>query len=364
MAVVGAGAGVVLRDLGIDRFALLERDEVGASFRRWPGEMRFITPSFPSNSFGARDLNAVTLDTSPAFALNREHPTGDEYAEYLEAVVEFRDVPARTGIDVRDVVPDGDGFALETSAGTIRSRFVIWAAGQFRYPRRSPFPGAAACVHNVDVDSWRAYADACDDERAVVIGGAESGIDAALALSERGLRVAVIDETGPWRLRSPDPSEVLSPYTAERLNRALDDGAAIDLVAGKRATRVERTGEGYAVHTDDDGRFVTGNRPVLATGFEGSVGLVERLFEIEGGYPALTDRDESTETRGLFLVGPHVRHDGQQFCFIYKFRQRFAVVADAIAERLGVDRSPLSEYREKGMFLDDLSCCDPELCDC
>ncbi|WP_129115245.1 NAD(P)/FAD-dependent oxidoreductase [Halegenticoccus tardaugens] len=370
VAVVGAGpagvgVGVVLRDLGIERFALLERDDVGASFRRWPDEMRLLTPSFPSNTFGARDLNAVTLDTSPAFALNREHPSGDEYAEYLEAVVEFHDVPVRAGIDVREVAPDDGGFALETSAGTIESEFVVWAAGQFQYPNRDPFPGADACVHNATVGSWRSYADGCDGDRAVVVGGAESGIDAALALSERGLRVAVIDETGPWRIRSPDPSEVLSPYTAERLEAALEDGAEIDLVADERVTRAERTDDGgYAVLTDGDRRFVTDNRPVLATGFDGSVGLVEDLFELDEGHPALTDRDESTETPGLFLVGPTVRHDGQQFCFVYKFRQRFAAVADEIARRLGVDREPLDAYREKDMFLEDLSCCDPELCDC
>ena len=47
--VVGAGAagvgmGVVLQDLGVTNFTLLERHEVGASFRRWPQEMRFISP--------------------------------------------------------------------------------------------------------------------------------------------------------------------------------------------------------------------------------------------------------------------------------------------------------------------------------
>ncbi len=80
VAIVGAGAagvgvGAVLTDLGLDSYAILERDEVGASLQQWPEEMRLITPSFPSNSFGCRDLNAVTTDTSPALALDREHPT-------------------------------------------------------------------------------------------------------------------------------------------------------------------------------------------------------------------------------------------------------------------------------------------------
>ena len=76
VVVVGAGAAGIgcavslTRAFGLDpaRVRLLERsDAVGASFRAWPEEMRFISPSFNqqgwTNSF---DLNAVAQDTSPA----------------------------------------------------------------------------------------------------------------------------------------------------------------------------------------------------------------------------------------------------------------------------------------------------------
>ena len=53
------------------------------------------------------------------------------------------------------------------------------------------------------------------------------------------------------------------------------------------------------------------------------------------GAPLLNKLDESTTTPGLFLVGPAVRHGDLSFCFVYKFRQRFGIVADAIAKGLG-----------------------------
>ncbi|UZQ54055.1 hypothetical protein OOK60_16425 [Trichothermofontia sichuanensis B231] len=59
-----------------------------------------------------------------------------------------------------------------------------------------------------------------------------------------------------------------------------------------------------------------------------------------------------------------MRHGKVIFCFIYKFRQRFAVVANAIARRLGIDCPPLDSYRQAGMFLDDLSWCDNECLCC
>jgi cation diffusion facilitator CzcD-associated flavoprotein CzcO len=369
VAIVGAGAagvgvGAVLADLGLDSYAILERDEVGASFQQWPEEMRLITPSFPSNSFGCRDLNAVTTDTSPAFALDREHPTGGEYAEYLQGVVEFHDLPVRTGVDVESVKRYDDGFVLQTSTGVIQSQFLIWAAGQFGQPNDDPFPGANHCVHNSRVESWSAFADKCVEDLIVVVGGYESGIDAALALADRGQEVLVVDEEGPWQFRGPDPSEVLSPYTSQRLQEALEHDAPIALEDGIRVERVDLEAETFDVIGTDGALFTTRNRPVLATGFESGLGLVDEHFEFENGQPRLTDQDESTITPGLFLAGPQVAHNGQQFCFIYKFRQRFAVVADEIATRLDVDRTPLNEYREKSMFLEDLSCCESDMCDC
>merc|ERR1719258_680445 len=61
------------------------------------------------------------------------------------------------------------------------------------------------------------------------------------------------------------------------------------------------------------------------------------------GSPLLTLQDESTKTPGLFLVGPAVRHGELSFCFVYKFRQRFGVVADAIARGLGRDTTKAVE---------------------
>lgn len=80
------------------------------------------------------------------------------------------------------------------------------------------------------------------------------------------------------------------------------------------------------------------------------------------GAPLLTPEDESTVTPGLFLVGPSVVHGTSNgplsFCFVYKFRQRFGVVADAIARGLGRETdAAVGACRDMNMFLDDFECC-------
>jgi len=231
----GVGVGVALSHLDLD-VQILERDDIGASFRSWPAEMRFLTPSFPANALGIPDLNAIVPNTSPGFVLDCQQPSGEQYAEYLCSVADHYELQ------------------IETTAGTRTSDFLIWAGGQFGTPWTELFPGSELAVHNSTVDSWEAHTTEHSDEF-LIVGGFESGIE-------------------------------------------------------------------------------------------------------------LTDEDESTETPGLFLSGPDVQHDGQLFCFIYKFRVRFPVIAQAIGERLDVETDGHEAYEDANMFLEDLSCCEPVDCDC
>ena len=366
IVIVGAGAaglglGVTLRDLGIENFAILDRGAVGASFLRWPRQTRFITPSFTSNQFGLLDLNSVSLHTSPAYSIGVEHPTGVEYADYLQGVAKHFELPVETGIEVFSVARRAQHrrFRVETSRGDIRARFVVWAGGEMQYPRTGGFPGAELCLHYAEVASWD---DLAGGER-YIIGGAESGVDAAVALAAAGRRAVVFDREEPWERRGSDPSQLLSPFTRERLNSAVDSGR-VTLRGGCAVAGVRRNGNGYRLALDDGDIVDCAEQPILASGFVGSASVVRSLFDWEDeDFPLLTENDESTLTPGLFLVGPQVRQGDLVFCFIYKFRQRFAVVANQIARRLRVSTKPLELYRRDGMYLDDLSCCG-DACAC
>jgi len=364
VVVVGAGAagvgiGVTLMHAGIENFLIIDRHEVGASFARWPTEMRFITPSFPTNSVGMLDINAIAIGTSPAFSLQSEHPSGRQYAAFLQGIAKFFELPVRVGTEVHEVVRRHRGYLIKTNEGKLHARFVIWAGGEFQYPQDRPFPGSEHCVHNARVDSWKTM----PGEDCLVIGGYESGIDSAVHLAKAGKRVTVLDrsEVAPWNREASDPSVNLSTYTIERL-RQKEVADRVKLVSGVDVYEVEKASSGYQVLCVSGETFTSTSPPILATGFRGSVSLVSSLFEPreEDGFPLLTQDDESTISPDLFLVGPMVRHDQHVFCFIYKFRQRFAVVAKAIADRLGLPAEQLETYRQWGMYLDDLSCCGEE----
>ncbi len=112
VVVVGAGAagvgvGVALSDAGVNDLLILDRHGVGASFDRWPEQMRFITPSFATNSIGMLDINSIVIGGSPSYAIGVEHPTGKQYSELLRVVARYFYLPIR---------PDTEGNRSQTPA--------------------------------------------------------------------------------------------------------------------------------------------------------------------------------------------------------------------------------------------------------
>ena len=368
VAIVGAGAAglgcaVALKEFGVeDDIVILDRHQVGASFRRWPQEMRFITPSFTSNAFGLLDLNAIVPGTSPAYTLDREHPSGIAYANYLDRVVQHYELQVKPGIDVCSVAVEDNGtFTLTTTGRPVRARHVIWAAGEFQYPNRNSFVGAESCCHSSEVRTWQDL----EGDHFTVIGGYESAADAAVSLVQLEKNVTVLARYATWNSEYPDPSISLSPFSRERLEWA-DSTGSVNLVDGVEITTVLVDDDTWVVQASDGREWVSETRPILATGFKGSLSHLDGLIEYdEDGVPVVTEEaDESTLVPGLFISGPILEHRGVNFCFIYKFRQRFAIVADAIAQRLGKDTTEaVAARRAAGMYLDDLSCC-AESCAC
>jgi len=426
--IVGAGAAgvgcalMLTRTFGLEtsRVLLIERGEgVGDTFRRWPAEMRFISPSFNQQGWtSCFDLNSVAYGTSPAFSLHAEHPSGDEYADYLNALTRSAKLRVRTMTEVVSVQAEGAKcFSVgvrdtpfvtnhkqkKCATEKLTTRYVVWAAGEFQYPRaEGSLAGAELCTHNSRVRSWARLSG--DDF--VVIGGYESGADAVINLAKAGKRSTMLASTATWDVCTPDPSTELAPYTAARLRDVTAAGfspcpklrvlrveradaggfnviaawkAAEDLpppgplrrplarhakAADSTSTPAGAEGSELVVHTPEP--------PVLCTGFEGSVAsIASHLFNLAepsdedkgclAGAPLLTLDDESTKVPGVFLVGPTVRHGELSFCFIYKFRQRFGIVADAICRGLGHDTKAAVEVcRLTNMYLDDFKCCKTE----
>ncbi len=366
--VVGAGPAGIGMALALGKvpgleFGVLESDRVGESLRRWPAQTRLITPSFHSNPFGLADLNAVDEASSPAIFAGAEHLSGEQYANYLTFVAEACELPIACGCKVLEVTPEPEGgFHLVTERGELHTRFLVWATGEYLFPDLSPFPGGHWCQHYARIEDWSRL----EPGHYTVIGGYESGVDAAVNLIRSGHRVRLLARRPTWDLPDVyDPSQALSPYTRERL-RDVESGGRLEIVLGADVTEVIRTDDNrFRVHGADGRHWDSELPPILGTGFlkGGGARQIASLWDWnEEGNIALTDVDESTRTPGLFLVGPQVRHDQLIYCFIYKFRQRFALIARQIALRLEMDTTFLEGSGGAWGPFGNSECC--EGCEC
>ncbi|MBO2536707.1 NAD(P)/FAD-dependent oxidoreductase [Rummeliibacillus suwonensis] len=358
----GIGLGVLFKKLGIVNFSILEKDIVGSSFYQWPKEMRLITPSFTGQGFGALDLNAIAPNTSPAYTFNKEHLSGEEYGDYLQLLAGYFELPIIEQTKVIRVKKEQDVFKLETNHGLIETRTLIWATGEFQFPNDRPFPGAEFARHNGQIKSWKKIRA----EHATVIGGYESGVDAAYHLTSLGKKVTLISPTFLFpNEQDADPSLSLSPFTQERLRLALRT-KLLRIIENTSVQSIKKLGTSFQFSLSDGSTFEAKTKPILATGFISGAKQINSLFEWqENGKPLLTENDESTLIQNLFLIGPNVQHHQAVFCFIYKFRQRFAVVAQTIVDRFHLphDSNVFTEYRANQMYLEDLSCCEVN-CEC
>lgn len=365
--IIGAGAagigfGVALKELGLSSYLILEKDQIGQSFRNWPLETRFITPSFTSNGFGLPDLNAVSPDTSPAYTFGQERLSGADYADYLKLITETYHLPVRENQTVLRITQVGKYYHVQTPTTTYQATYLIFALGEFQFPQRPEIIGAELAVHYGEIKTWSAVANS----RGTIIGGNESAIDAAINLASLGKSVTIYTNTSSLTENIADPSRSLSPYTRQRYLDALANQALIKIISGKQLTKLTRTGANYQLLFIDQTTVTVPDPPILCTGFQnGLQSLASHLFDFQEQVAQLSNVDESLQAKNCFQIGPYVRHQDAIFCYIYKFRQRFAVIISEIARRQGleINQEKLVGYRKNAMYLDDFRTCQVD-CPC
>ncbi|REI21970.1 pyridine nucleotide-disulfide oxidoreductase [Staphylococcus felis] len=363
IVIIGAGAAgigmaVTLKTLNVEDVLVIERGTIGHSFKQWPQTTRTITPSFTSNGFGMPDMNAISMDTSPAFTFNTEHLSGETYAEYLEVVAKHYGLHISTQTEVESVSWVDASYEIKTSQGTVIADYIFVATGDYAFPHRPLEHG----IHYSEITDFSQL----EGDAFVIIGGNESAFDAAIHLAKKGADVSIYTTSTGLKQSGADPSIRLSPYTRQRLAEAVKEGAHIEMNVHYKAIATRRSESGYEILFEDGKVIHTETQPILATGFDVTQNpLVQQLFTVRHNEVLLSDLDESTRYPNVFMIGATVRHESAILCYIYKFRARFAVLAREIIEREGLplDASIIQEFKNNHMYLDDYSCCEVD-CSC
>jgi len=278
-------------------YIVIEKGTIANTIRQYPvGRAMFSTPN-------EVEMHPGTL--KPV----REKPTREEMlTHYIHFVLDL-DLHINTGESVLAI--DGnidEGFNVKTDKNEYTAARVLFAIGAMEHPRRLNVPGEElAKVHHLFVEPY-AYVR----KNALVVGGGNSAAEAALFLSEEGVRTTLAIWREDWENRDPKAGAmkhwVRTPLEAEveagRLNVILYNH--VDEISETEVKLTTETGE--SVTLPNDVVFVL-------VGSDADLSLLKQLgVKTEPGklaeVPLYDPETFETNVRGIYVAGhfTHARH--------------------------------------------------------
>lgn len=219
----GLSASLAARRLGL-RVATLEKEpDVGGTVRHYPRRKLVMTSPFEIPGWGKVRAKEIAKE---------------ELVSLWSDVIGRTGLEVRTGEEVRAVRRQDGGFRVETSAAVHHSRRVVLAIGRRGVPRKLGVPGE----ETGNVYYALAEPEVFRDRRVTVVGGGDSAVEAALALSaEPGTEVRL-----SYRR---DRLSRVKPLNLERFLAAVSEGRIRSLWNSE----VREIGSGSIVLEDADG---------------------------------------------------------------------------------------------------------------
>lgn len=195
----GLSAALTAQARGM-KMAVLEREDVGGTVRHYPRKKLVMTEPLKIPGVGKVGAREVLKE---------------DLIEIWEDAVRKTGLEVETGVKVNGVEPlSGGGFRVLSTTGEHQARRVILAIGRRGVPRKLGIPGENLSNVAYSLKEPEAYRG----DRILVVGGGDSAVEAALALSEQpGNEVRM-------SYRRERFSRI-KPKNRERISRAQDSGA-------------------------------------------------------------------------------------------------------------------------------------------
>lgn len=171
VAIVGAGpaglsASLAAQQHGL-RYITLEQGEIAATIRNYPRQ---------------KFLMAEPIDIPLYGSLYVADGSKEALLSVWETIIANTGVQIRTQEKVERVQRNSAGFHVTTAKGDYRARHVVLALGKRGTPRKLGVPGeelSKVAYRLIEADSY-------EDKNVLIVGGGDSAIEAALALSRAG----------------------------------------------------------------------------------------------------------------------------------------------------------------------------------
>ncbi len=318
--VIGAGpcglaASIALQRAGVSNI-IIERECLVSGIASYPTEMTFFSTA-----------EKISIGGVP-FASSAAKPSRRDALAYYRTVAHHHGVKVRQYETVTAIEMLGDDqwrVLSTTRAGERRittARAVVMATGYFGLPNRLDVPGEMQShVHYRFVEGHMAY-----DQDVVVVGGANSAVDAALELYRAGARVTLVHFEG-----SLDPK--VKPWVRPDIEGRIKDGAITALF---NARVVEIGGDWVDLQQAGVVTRVAAQHVFTMLGYMPETALLKQAhapIDPETGIPNHNPATMETPLPGLFIAGVLASGFDANKTFIENGRFHGDLIAARIVER-------------------------------
>lgn len=308
---IGLACGIHAQKAGLS-YLIVEKGALVNSLFHYPVNMTFFSTS-----------EKLEIGGIP-FVSNNNRPTRREALEYYRRVVTTYNLNIRLFEEVKEVIQSSQGFQVVTSNNTYTTSQLIIATGFYDKPYPLNVKGEALpkVKHYYDDPHFYAFQDV------IVVGAANSAIEAALETWRKGARVSLV-------IRESEVSERVKYWVRPDILNRIKEGAIKaffnSTISEIREKEVDiMTPEGKVTLANDWLLAMTGYQPNIS--FLQKIGI--RISDDGVCKPHYHEKTHETNVKGIYLAGVICGGLNTHRLFIENSREHAEKIINSIARKL------------------------------
>jgi thioredoxin reductase (NADPH) len=277
---IGLACGVEAQKAGLD-YLILEKGALTNSIFNYPVNMTFFSTS-----------DRLEMANIPFMSIGVK-PTRTEALEYYRRIYFHFKLNVNLYESVQILEKRGELFHIKTSKGDYQTRKIVLATGFYDLPNLMNVPGEdLPKVHHYYKEPWPFIA-----QKVVVVGGANSAVDAALETWRKGAEVTMV-------LMGDEVDENVKYWVRPDIVNRIKEGS----IKAFTKSKVKEIRAHEVVIATPEGDVTIANDFVLAmTGYKPNFSLLDQLgVEMsldEKRQPCYDHTNQESNVPGVYLAG-------------------------------------------------------------
>jgi thioredoxin reductase (NADPH) len=277
---IGLACGVEAKKAGLS-YVILEKGTLTNSIYNYPVNMRFFSTS-----------ERLEMAGIPFMSVESK-PTRTEALEYYRRIYGHFDLNISFYEEVKTLSKAGDLFQIKTSKSNYQTKKMVLATGFYDLPNLMNVPGEdLEKVMHYYKEPWPFIG-----QKVLVVGGANSAVDAALECWRKGAEVSMV-------LLEEEVDPNVKYWVRPDIMNRIKEGS----ITAYTKSKVKEIRASEVVISTPDGDVTIANNFVLAmTGYKPNFGLLDQLGVKmsldEKRQPCYDHSNQESNVAGVYLAG-------------------------------------------------------------